>query len=228
MYERHYGPKYNDLKALTGKEYATAADIAKLIRADLKAAVADGDLPTTFNDHPVSYAVTVDNYSGGRSIDISVRGIPEAARTKLMEPGDYGYRDHLDGYPVDIPEATALLKKLEGYLWAYNYDGSESQVDYFDRSYYGHANFESDFGAGERARKAAKAREAKANPKPKKVGPSKRELVNHLRYGHKRRYSDRDSIARLTHGHGFLHTHGHLEYDTNHNHDEDLLLAAAG
>lgn len=199
MYETAYGPKYHLLKDLTGKDYPSAADIAKLIRADIKAGVAAGDLPDTFAGHAVTYAVTVENYSGGRSINIEVRGVPEADRTELRDTYGNGYETR-----VDNDAANVLLAKLNAYHWAYNYDGSDSMTDYYHVNYGGKfAKFESDWSAGERARKAARAKALKANPKPKRV--SKRELVHHLRTVHRRAYDDRHSIDVMLAAHHYLH-----------------------
>lgn len=205
MYETAYGPLYHELTRLTGKDYPSAADIAKLIRADIKRGVANGDLPATFagidgGTYDVTYAVTVENYSGGRSINIEVRGVPEKARLEM--------RTDFRGYEcmADTDDAKALLAKLKTYHWAYNYDGSDSMTDYYHVNYGGAwPKFESDWSAEDRARKNAKAKEAKANPKPKRV--SKRELLNHLVRDHRRAYRHNDSIDRMLHGHKFLHEH---------------------
>jgi hypothetical protein len=219
MYETAYGPRYHDLKALTGKDYPSAADIAKLIRADLKAGVASGDLPSTFAGYDVTYSVTVENYSGGRSIGIEVRGVPEAARTELRT-------DHF-GYEVNAntDDANALLAKLKTYHWAYNYDGSDSQTDYYHVNYGGAwPGFESDWAAKERAAKAAKAKERKANPPAKDNRPSKRELVAHLRGHHRRAYGPKHSIDVMLAAHNFLHNHGKpLAIETAHTHDDDVF-----
>jgi hypothetical protein len=39
------------------------------------------------------------------------------------------------------PEATALLKKVEALVAAYNFDGSDSMTDYFHVNFYAHVDF---------------------------------------------------------------------------------------
>lgn len=211
MYEKTYGSKYGDLKRLTGKDWASAADIAKLIRADIKAAVKAGDLPAVFAGHKVAYAVTVENYSMGRSIDITVRGVPEAARTTERDVYGHGYMT-----TVDTAEAVALKAKLKWYHEAYNYDGSDIMTDYFDVNYYGSVEFESDWSRGERERRNARAKELKANPKPKR--PSKRDVLAHLRE-HGRYYRDTARLDTLI----LIHAHAHkMNPDAGHTHEEEM------
>jgi hypothetical protein len=214
MYETAYGPRYKDLKALTGSDYPSAAAIAKLIRADIKKGVATGDLPATFAGYEVTYAVTVDNYSGGRSIDIEVRGVPEAVRTEDKDLHGHGYTNK-----VDTDDAKTLLAKLKSYHWAYNYDGSDSMTDYYHVNYGGAwPKFESDWSAADRVRKNAKAKAAKANPKPKK--PSKLDLIRHLRDGHHVGYRDTNRLDLLL----SIHALKHGQIDDTHDHAGDNLL----
>ena len=148
MYERSYGSKVKP-----SDPYRTAADIAKDMRADIKAKIASGDLPGTMRN----YTVWVLNYSGGRSIDVSAVDLP-GMWTK--EVALWGYRE---GQEVDVlteegQKVEAILKAIHN---AYNYDGSESQVDYFDVNYYGQAGvldpWRQEYRDKEKARKAAKA-----------------------------------------------------------------------
>lgn len=149
MYERSYGVKYAE-----PAQYASAAEIAKLIRRDIKAAIADGDLPGTTKN----YSVRSRSYSGGQSIDIVAKGLdglfeqcPGYIENKCTG-GVYSC-----GYPwckaggeyKDSPSAqyhqilTAKGRQVENLLQAihdaYNHDGSNSQIDYFDRRYWGSA-----------------------------------------------------------------------------------------
>ena len=64
MYERSYGSKYAG--------YQSAAHIAKLIRGDIKAAIAAGELPGS----PRNYRVHSKSYSGGQSVDVRVINMP--------------------------------------------------------------------------------------------------------------------------------------------------------
>src|SRR5947209_11528557 len=66
MYERSYGERHD-------KDLRDAAQIAKLIRADIKQAIKAGELPGTFRN----YRVRTNKYSMGQSIDIRVEGLPQ-------------------------------------------------------------------------------------------------------------------------------------------------------
>lgn len=178
MYERSYGAKYD--RKLYG------ADVSKAIRADIKAQVKAGNLP----GGDVRYSVRLQKYSGGYSINISVKNLLE-----VWEP--------CDGFAVQSPEQEALYGKrscqnywceegrgrgkvgaephdrmswegvrveqlLKDIANAYNYDGSESQVDYFDVNFYVHVNIQNlrdalwELQEKDRLAAAKAAREAKA------------------------------------------------------------------
>lgn len=145
MYERRYGARYNE-----PAQYASAAEIAKLIRRDIKAAIAAGDLPGRASD----YRVRSERYSGGQSINV-VALLPDLWQVcEGIVPGsEDGYGARSCGDPwckaggSEFPGARshlilsaegrrikALLEDIHG---AYNHDGSEPMVDYFDRRYYG-------------------------------------------------------------------------------------------
>ena len=68
MYERSYGTKYQEFHTDANGErvYRSAAEIAKAIRADIKAAVKAGELPKA------RYSVKSDSYTGGSSVDVTI------------------------------------------------------------------------------------------------------------------------------------------------------------
>lgn len=151
MYERTYGSK-----AKPG-EYRRTADIAKDIRADIKAAVAKGDLPGTTKN----YTVKSKSFSGGSSIDVRAVDLPGMWTTGIS----YRYGD--GGREVDVlteegKRVEQILKQIHG---SYNYDGSEAMVDYYDVNFYGQAEvigtWEQSYRDRQRAAKAA-AKEASA------------------------------------------------------------------
>lgn len=174
MYERSYGYQYDK-----GGKLDTAA-IAKLIRQDIKTAVSEGLLPNRW-----AYSVRTDRYSGGSSIDVRVKNCGDA----WMPCPGYKVgtrRDHGDGcwtatgcgnpwckaggehkdlaaaedHVVLTEEGLAAKMTLERIHGAYNHDGSDSMVDYFDVNYYGIVDFQSaqsaQWEAEEKARKEAK------------------------------------------------------------------------
>lgn len=152
MYERTYGYRYTELG-----EYPSAAEIAKAMRHDIKQAVTDGLLPAHW-----SYSVRSDTFSGGCSVNITVRDCPDAwwhrpdTCTLSYCPAcasDLG----CDRYKL-TPDAESARITLQRIHNAYNHDGSEVQTDYFDVRYYGNVTFEdarsAEFRASEKSRKA--------------------------------------------------------------------------
>lgn len=134
-----------------GYRYAETADadvtvIAAAIRRDIKTAVADGLLPAG------KYAVRTHRYAGGQSINVTA-DIPGAWVVCTGERF-YNYDDgpvlerctFCDDFPgrahENLTEDAAVAKMtLERIHGAYNHDGSDSSVDYFDVRYYGSVMF---------------------------------------------------------------------------------------
>ncbi len=134
---RTYGAKYETVRNIWD-----IAVIAKLMRADIKLsrkiglkvaepgvlAIADpiADAPAV-----IKFAVRTQKYSGGGSIDIIIRNIPEA----------WGWTTGADTCGRERRVATPALKALADELrtihCAYNYNGSDITTDYFDVNYYG-------------------------------------------------------------------------------------------
>lgn len=174
MYERSYGYKYAE-----GGKLDTAA-IAKLIRAEIKTAVSEGLLPERW-----SYSVKIDRFSGGSSIDVTVKGCADAWITcpgykigsKRDLPGggwtaigcgnvwckaggEFRDRPGAEEHMVLTEEAQAAEMTLKRIHGGFNHDGSDAMVDYFDVNYYGGVTFQSarsaEFEAEEKARKQAR------------------------------------------------------------------------
>lgn len=130
MYERSYGPKYNDL----GEGWVDVAVIAKAVRADIKAAVKVGDIPKA------KYSVRLSRFSGGQSIDVTISDLPFKARETRAHP--YGGTGQFL-----TAEADAVHGKVDAILNAYNHDGSDAMTDYFDVRYYGHTVVDAPYDA---------------------------------------------------------------------------------
>ena len=139
--ERWYGTRYAETSNLS------LTDIAKLIRAEIKIAMklakvdaGPGALavmdPFTGIPAGLKIGVRTQYYSGGGSINVTVRGIP--AEWGWTEEPDY--RGYGDGRMREVatPALQALAKAVKGIMNSYNYDGSDSMVDYFDVRFYGH------------------------------------------------------------------------------------------
>ena len=137
MSERVYGAKYE-------KDLGTV-EIAARFRADVKAAIAAGDLPKG-----LKLSVTVDKYSGGSSIRVAVKAAPfrvmsaayildeEQARWTFAD-GD-GRVGHVKRYAWHTRKAVILHERLTAMLAAYNHDGSDSMTDHFDVKFYVHVD----------------------------------------------------------------------------------------
>ena len=147
MYER----KLTGRNCPTG--YVTASELAKLMRVDIKKAIAEGILPGTARN----YSVRVHNYSGGRSIYI------EAQDLDGMWEDCKGGCNHWD---CEQGRTALVLTKagqkvqeiIEDIRSSYNYDASDAMVDYFNVNFYGSASVESP--SDKRFREAEKARKA--------------------------------------------------------------------
>lgn len=166
MYERTYGYRYREQDGLS------TAQIAKLIRADIKTAINEGLLPERWR-----YSVRSERFAGGTSIDITVRdcadawtecdGTANGGLTGCRNPwcaagGIHKDKPGASAHDVLTDEAQAAKITLERIHGAYNHDGSDSMVDYFDVNYYGQVDFESADSARFRAREQARKAERRA------------------------------------------------------------------
>lgn len=170
MYERSYGEKYNH------GGWESAADIAKKMRVDIKAAIASGELPGKASN----YSVRSRSYSGGQAIDVEARDLDGMWQVcQGIIPGSedgYGARccgdvwcknggrysdsEHAREHDTLTVEGRRIEKVLQKIHNDYNHDGSEIMVDYFDRRYWGHAEIESKWAY--ESRQEQKARKTKA------------------------------------------------------------------
>lgn len=155
MYERVYGEKYAEAKDLT------TAQIAKLIREDIKAAVKLGVLPGTIRD----YTVTTDTFAGGSAIRMQLLNHGHlwahctGDRNCYAEGVNFGCNGFEHEYLTE--EGVTIRRFLQWLHGRYNYDGSDTMTDYFDVNYYGHADIETPSSADFRKRMKAEAEERK-------------------------------------------------------------------
>lgn len=121
-------------------------EIAKRVRVSLRNAQELGSLPAQ-----ATFSVAIRRYAGGQSIDVVMSGMPDSW-TYGPERNEYGEVQ----FSADAIAARNLAEEL---LNAYNYDNSDSMVDYFDRRYYGHVSIRDErwerFAAQERFVRAA-------------------------------------------------------------------------
>jgi hypothetical protein len=110
-----------------------------------------------------NYSVKVDNYSGGRSIDITaidLEGMWETCPGQAKTGCNHWDCSRGRTSEVLTIKGQGVEKVLKDIHSSYNYDASEIQVDYFDVNFYGSAKIEdrwhADFRASEKIRKAIK------------------------------------------------------------------------
>lgn len=113
-------------------------EIAKRIRADIKAAIAAGTIPA------IKTSVRISRYSMGRSIDVTVTEAPFAiinpAYTEAVNAGSCVW--DLDGIAKYTPEALRVLDVIKDIRDAYNYDRSDAMTDYYDTNFGGGVSYD--------------------------------------------------------------------------------------
>ncbi len=144
----------NDFK---GSKYAETrdldlAEIAKLVRVDIKAAVKAGDLPKG-----IKTSVRISRYSMGQSLNVTIKECPglmvaNPDRVRFDSDDPHGHTMLL----LLSPDALEVLGVVQDIMDTYNYDSSDPASDYYNVRFYGHAGFCSDLA--ERSRDEIKAR----------------------------------------------------------------------
>lgn len=132
-------------------------EIAKRMRVNLRNAQSIGMLPAK-----AKFSVTTDRFSGGQSIDVEVRGMPDSW-TYTTRESIYGGEKR-----VYSDAAQATVKAIEQMLGEYNRDRSDIQSDYFDVWFYSHVKIESESHAKWRIEDAAKRKARAAARKARK------------------------------------------------------------
>ncbi|TET51335.1 MAG: hypothetical protein E3J64_07045 [Anaerolineales bacterium] len=129
------GSKYAETKDLD------LAEIAKLVRADIKAAVKAGDLPKG-----TKTSVRISRYSMGQSLTATITECPglivanpDRVRFDLDDP--HGHTT----LPLLSPDATRVVGVVQDITDSYNYDSSDPASDYYNVRFYGGAGFCSEF-----------------------------------------------------------------------------------
>ena len=116
------------------------AEIAKRLRREIRAAVKAEELPKC------KYSVRIDRYSMGQSLHVSITETPfpihnrrylelEHASLTLEGPERPSLRMELGEYQRWTQEAIDLIPKVEVMANQWNYDGSDSQTDYYHVNY---------------------------------------------------------------------------------------------
>lgn len=131
MYERTYGSRYEETKDLD------IAQVAKLVRKDIRVARAAGDLGEV--PEGVKFSVRIDRFAGGESMDITVVDAPDEW---VWTKADESTRERTLSDRMLSPALKGMAKVLRAILARYNFDGSEVQVDYFDVRFYTNVSLE--------------------------------------------------------------------------------------
>jgi len=121
------------MKTLKAPEVRDTAQIAKLIREDVKAAVKKGELPKA------AYSVRTDKYSMGSSIDVVVSKLPfpviNADAYRVDRGATYATFDSSRFRSRFTPRAQEVERKLEAIVDAYHWDRSDSMTDYHNERF---------------------------------------------------------------------------------------------
>lgn len=130
-----YGIKYNSK--------LSTKDIASIIRQEIKEEIKQGNLPKA------KYSVRKDSYNAIRVYISNVQSPklmfnPHHILFQKENPSFYTgnlpiFHEARERY---TPEGKRVLAKLETMLQAYNYDGSDSQSDYFNVNFYATVQFD--------------------------------------------------------------------------------------
>jgi hypothetical protein len=122
-------------------------DIAKAIRADIKAAMGKPAADPWALPKGLKVSVRVDKFAGGCSINARVTAFPGA----LLNPAAVVAQKLLPNEPLRYSRLTTegdrVVAVLDGLMADYNFDKSDPQSDYFHVRFYGDAGVHHDYAA---------------------------------------------------------------------------------
>ena len=132
MSDTFYSDKYEQGLDIT--------EIAKRLRKEIREAVKAGELPKC------KYSVRIARYSMGQSLHVSITNTPFPIHNRRYLELDHEILHCDDGRSHAMyverdetqrwtPEAEALIPKVEALANQWNYDGSDSQTDYYHVNY---------------------------------------------------------------------------------------------
>lgn len=114
----------------------TTVEIAKLIRADIKAALSEGKLPAG-----VKVSVRSSSFSGGSAIDITITEVPEGTVIFNQDFDDHRRNSYTD-------QVFGWMELLRDIGLQYNRNDSDIMTDYFSVNFYLHARIAWDVKGG--------------------------------------------------------------------------------
>ena len=127
------GPKYDR------DTWRTSAEVARLLRSDLKAAQRSAALPPS-----AVFSVRSESHADGQSVRVEIRNLPD--------------REVLDDHPEYPNRLSRSARELERTVRrmanAYNRDASDRQSDVYDVHYYAQVDIETESGRRARQRLA--------------------------------------------------------------------------
>jgi hypothetical protein len=109
----------------------SAVQVAKLIRADIKA----------LNLKGFKFSVKTSGSSMHSSIDISITAAPEGFVYRATEAEELLNRQTSKRFPWLTDAAREIQEKLEEIHASYNFDKSDTMTDYFHVRYYGNVSW---------------------------------------------------------------------------------------
>lgn len=124
------------------QEDLSTVAIAKAVRADVKAAIADGELPKG-----IKVSVTCQSFAGGSSISATIKAFPGKVLNPARVYGDaIGFWEQRSRllYTQPVSRAVAVLESI---LKSYQRDDSDSMTDYFNCNFYDHVDVRCDTAA---------------------------------------------------------------------------------
>jgi hypothetical protein len=138
-------PSYQpDYRIQYGENYQKGLDIAgiaKRVRADLRTLIQLGHLPVG------KYSVTIQRFSGGQALRVKMSELVSAHL--ILNPERVQFEHQNPHEFCELPQFSktgqVILQMAESVVNAYNYDGSDSSVDYFNVNFYDNVGFSSEF-----------------------------------------------------------------------------------
>ena len=165
---------HNMSEKMTGSKYDSSMDIAqvaKLVRAELKAETKAGRLPKG-----VKYSVRTSRYSMGCSLTVEVKAVPQGfgvvnPHRAWLDHDDPHFAYHTlavndPRYPRLTAEAAELVASLERLVNQYNRKDIDSMTDYYNVSFSEHVGFAYEVEQADRERVLAEPRPELPSPAP--------------------------------------------------------------
>ena len=119
-------------------------EIAKRVRADIKAAVAKRALPAA------RYSVRSGFATHAMTIDVTISDVEVLVLNVERLAHDHAHPHASCSIPWMSDEASALIDAVRAIVNAYNFDNSDSQTDYFNVNFYEQIDFAHDMVRAQR------------------------------------------------------------------------------